>query len=443
MSPMGSQFREIVRQKIADSLAAPLPVLTHRDVHLPRIPNKAVAIIGMRRSGKTSFLWQELARRHTELGNRDGLLYFGFEDERLAGMTAGDLGLVVEEYYRLAPEWRDRRRATLFFDEIQTVPGWEVFARRLLDSENIDLFLSGSSAKLLSREVATSMRGRAVEVIVSPFSFREYLRHHGCEPGKPMARLTKAERSALDRRLLDYLGEGGFSEAQGLDARDRQELLKAYVDVVMLRDIIERHAVSHPLALRWLVRQLLGNPAGAFSVNKFYGDLKSQGIPVAKDTLHAYLGHLEDSFLVRVVSLATDSVRRRMVNPRKVYPVDPGLIPLFDRSGKANPGHALETCVLLELDRRGAEVGYVHTQAGYEIDFSVRYPDGKTELIQVCASLDDPTTREREIRALQGVSAEFPRAMRSLIALDMPTGLELPVGISLHRAVDWLLEGNG
>jgi len=439
---MESQFREVVRQKIADSLAAPLPVLTHRDVRLPRIPNKAVAVIGMRRSGKTSFLWQELARRHAETGERDGLLYFSFEDERLAGMTVADLGLVIEEFYRLAPEWRDHRRATLFLDEIQTVPGWEVFARRLLDSENIDLFLSGSSAKLLSREVATSMRGRAVELVVSPFSFREYLRHRGCEPGKPSARLTKAERSVLDRRLLDYLREGGFPEAQGLDARDRQELLKAYVDVVLLRDIIERHAVSHPLALRWLVRQLLGNPAGAFSINKFYGDLKSQGIAVAKDTLHAYLGHLEDAFLVRVLTLASDSVRRRMVNPRKVYPVDPGLIPLFDRSGKANLGHALETCVLLELDRRGAEVCYVHTQAGHEIDFAVRYPDGKTQLIQVCASLDDAATREREIRALQGAAVEFPQAERSLIALDIPMALELPAGITLHRAVDWFLEGN-
>lgn len=437
---MESQFRDVVRQKIVDSLAAPLPVLTRRDVRLSPLPNKAIAVIGMRRSGKTSFLWQELARRHAESGERDGLLYFSFEDERLAGMTAGDLGLVVEEYYRLAPEWRDRRRATLFLDEIQTIPGWEIFARRLLDSENIDLFLSGSSAKLLSREVATSMRGRALEVVVTPFSFREYLRHRGCEPGKSTARLTKGDRSALDHHLLDYLREGGFPEAQQLDARDRLELLKSYVDVVMLRDIIERYAVSHPLALRWLVRQLLGNPAGAFSVNKFYGDLKSQGIPVAKDTLHAYLGHLEDSFLVRVVALASDSVRRRMVNPRKVYPVDPGLIPLFDRSGKANLGHALETCVLLELDRRGAEVGYVHTQAGYEVDFSARYPDGKAELIQVCASLDAPATREREIRALQEAAADFPRAERSLIALDIPMQFELPEGITLHRAVDWLLD---
>lgn len=441
MSAMESHFRDVIRQKIIDSLAAPLPALTRRDVRLPKIPNKAVAVIGMRRSGKTSFLWQELARRHAAGCDRDGLLYFSFEDERLAGMSAHELNLMVEEYYRLNPDWRDRRRATLFLDEIQVVPGWESFARRLLDNETIDLFLSGSSARLLSREVATSMRGRAIEAIIYPFSFREYLRHRGLEPTQAADRLTKAERSSLDRQLLDYLGAGGFPEAQGLDARDRLELLKGYVDAVLLRDIIERHAVSHPLALRWLVRQLLGNPAGAFSINKFHGDLKSQGIAVAKDTLHGYLAHLEDAFLVRVVSLATESERRRMVNPRKVYPIDPGLIPLFDRSGKANLGHALETCVLLELERRGAQAGYVLTPAGREVDFLARTPAGAEELIQVCASLDDPATLERETRALVEAAAIYPRAVCKLITIDIPATPNIPTGIALYRAVDWLLEG--
>lgn len=439
MSFMESQFRSVIRQKIIDGLAAPQPVLTRRDIRLPMIPGKAVTVIGIRRAGKTSFLWQLLADRQAAGMEREGLLYLSFEDERLAGMAARDLNLVVEEYYRLNPDWRDRRRAVFFLDEIQVVPGWETFARRLLDSEQIDLFLSGSSAKLLSREVATSIRGRAVEAVVYPFSFRETLRHHGREPQKPPARLTKADRSSLEKDLLTYLAAGGFPEAQGLDSRDRHELLKSYVDVVLLRDVIERHAVSHPIVLRWMVRQLLGNPAGAFSVNKFYGDLKSQGIAIGKDTLHSYLGHLEDAFLVRTISIATDSERRRMVNPRKAYPIDPGLIPIFDRSGKANLGHALETCVLLELDRRGAEVSYVHAPGGREIDFLARYPTGKQELIQVCASLDDPATREREMRALIEAAPDYPAATRSLIALDIPAAIDIPPGIALHNAADWML----
>lgn len=437
---MEGPFREVIRQKIVDSLAAQPPVLTRRDIRLPRIPGKAVAVIGMRRAGKTYFLWQVLADRQAAGMERDGLLYLSFEDERLAGMAAQHLNLVVEEYYRLNPDWRDRRRAVLFLDEIQVVPGWETFARRLLDSEQIDLFLSGSSAKLLSREVATSMRGRALEAVVYPFSFREFLRHQGREPPKPSPRLTKAERSALDKDVRSYLVSGGFPEAQGLEARERHELLKSYVDVVLLRDVIERHAVSHPIALRWMVRQLLGNAAGAFSVNKFYGDLRSQGIAIAKDTLHSYLGHLEDAFLVRTLSIATDSERRRMVNPRKAYPIDPGLIPMFDRSGKSNLGHALETAVLLELDRRGADVSYVHTPAGLEVDFLARHPSGAQELIQVCASLDDPTTRDREIRALVDAASHHPAATLSLVALDIPAAIDIPPGVALHHAADWMLE---
>lgn len=261
---MEGQLREVIRQKIVDALATPVPAFTRRDIRLPGVPNKALAVIGARRAGKTTFLWQILGDRLARGTPREGLLYFSFEDERLAGITAGELGVVVEEYYRLHPEWRDRRRAAFFFDEIQVVPGWEGFARRLLDSESVDLFLSGSSAKLLSREVASSMRGRAMEALVLPFSFREYLRHRGREPQKQVPRLTKAERSGLDRDLRQYLAAGGFPEAQSVSPRDRVELLRGYVDVALLRDVIERHAVSHPVALRWMTRHLLGNAAGGF-----------------------------------------------------------------------------------------------------------------------------------------------------------------------------------
>ena len=163
-------------------------------------------------------------------------------------------------------------------------------------------------------------------------------------------------------------------------------------------------------------------------------------IPVAKDTLHAYLGYLEDAFLIRTVPVATESERRRMVNPRKAYPIDPGLIPVFDRSGRANRGHALETCVLLELERRGADIAYVRTEAGFEVDFLARYPpEGGEELIQVCADLDDPATRERETRALLNAASEYPRATLHLIGLEPEIPAELPPGIIWHAASAWLL----
>ncbi len=435
-------MRDVIRQKIVDGIHAEIPPLTPRDVRLPQVPGKAIAVVGMRRVGKTTFLWQVLGERWRAGMPREALLFFSFEDERLMAMQVADLQMLVEEYYLLYPQKRDRERVVFFLDEIQVVLGWEAFVRRLIDTEKVEVFLSGSSARLLSREVATSMRGRAMEVRLYPFSFREYLRHQGCEPEQSVARLPKAERSLLQNHLEAYLREGGFPEAQGLHPVDRAQLLRGYVDLVLLRDVIERYDVSHPVALRWMVRALLANPAGMFSVNKMYNDLRSQGIAVGKDTVYSYLSYLEDAFLVRIIPVAASSERRKMVNPRKVYPIDPALIPLYDRSGRANIGHALETCVLLELERRGAEVHYVRTVGGYEVDFLARYWDGCEELVQVCADLTDNQTAEREVRALVEASQFYPHARPVLITL-YPAAYTLPEGVTVQTALDWFLQRDG
>jgi uncharacterized protein len=436
---MKGYLRGIIRQKIVDAQAAPLPEFTFRDTRVPEVKGKAIAVIGMRRSGKTTLLKQIISERVKQGVPREGMLYFSFEDERLAGMESSDLDIVVEEFYRLYPQLRGQERVVLFFDEIQVVPGWELFIRRLLDTENAEIFISGSSSRLLSREVATSMRGRAMEAVVYPFSFREYLRHKGVEPSKPVEEWTTSDRSTIEGELRNYLAFGGFPETTGITGRDRQELLRGYVDVALLRDVIERYAVTNPVALRWMVRQLLGNAAGSFSINRFYADLKSQGFSVAKDTLHTYLGYLEDSFLLQTLCLATDSERRRMVNPRKVYPVDTGLIPLFDRSGKENSGHALETAVFLELARRGYETGYVHTTSGYEVDFLARDMTKGDELIQVCTDLTQSSTREREVRALLDAAPEFRNVRLRVITLEAPPRVEFPPEITITLASEWLL----
>jgi len=440
---MEGQYTQIFQQKIVDLQAAPLPHLTRRDIWLPSVPGKATAVIGMRRAGKSSLLWQILAERAASGTPREGLLYFSFEDERLAGIRLEHLNGLLETYYRLNPHWRTDHRSSLFLDEIQLVAGWEGFARRILDTENIELFISGSSARMLSREVASSMRGRAMEAVVTPFSFREALRHAGREPAKSPEHFTKADRSRLDNELYGYLQHGGFPEAQGLDQRNRMELLRTYVDVVLLRDVVERHNIAQPQVLRWMVQQLLGNPAGAFSINKFFTDLKSRGVAVGKDTLHRLLAHLEDAFLVHTVPIASDSPRRRQVNLRKVYPVDTALAALFTPSGKSSLGHALETIVLHELLRRGAEVNYVRVAGDVEVDFWVRMPDGRERLLQVCADLTAKTTLDRELRSLQAAATTWPSAEKILIALNIPAAIDLPEGIRLYRAVDWLLEQSG
>lgn len=438
---MKGEIQAILEGKLADGLTGGAPPLTRREIRLPEVPGKAFAVVGMRRSGKTRFLWQCLQDCLAAGAKRETLLMLNFEDDRLAGIDATSLDHLLEAYYRLHPAFRDRETVTLFFDEIQLVKGWETFVRRIMDTEKVRLFLSGSSASMLSREVATSMRGRAMEVAVYPFSFREVLAHRGELPEKPWASLPKQRRSALARAFHDYLREGGFPEAQGVPARDLRPLLQSYVDVAVLRDVIERHGVSNPVALRWLQRHLLGSPAAPFSIQKFYDALKSQGIPVAKDTLHAFLSHLEDAFLIRTTSLLSASERQRMVNPRKAYPIDPGLIPVYERTGRANSGHALETAVFLELLRRGCEVHYLRTTEGHEVDFHAVDAEGKQHLLQVCAQAVDEATLAREVRSLVGARARHPDAEASLLLLDPPFRLpEAPPGITLRHALPWFLE---
>jgi predicted AAA+ superfamily ATPase len=415
---------DALNEKLSEALQ-PLAAtnLTRRDAALPQVRGKAHAIIGMRRAGKTCFLKQLLAKRRAE-GTPERSIYLSFDDDRLAGIDASQLDALLEEYFRRHPEIRRKGRAAWFLDEIQLVTGWDRFVRRVLDTESIDIFVSGSSARMLSREIHSSLRGRAMPTVITPFSFREVLRHRGEEPTTQADRLTAPTRSLVEKRLREFLVVGGFPEAQRLgkrpiDRATRIALLQGYVDTVLFRDVIERHAVSQVAALRWIIRHTLRNPCGSFSANKLHADLHSQGHNVAKDTVHALLDYLMDAFLIGSVPVATESERRRNTNPRKVYPADPGLIDAFDASSRPNTGHALETAVYNELSRRGADVAYVKTKDGFEVDFLARHADGRQELIQVCADASDASTWQREVRALDSAHSEHPRAERTVILLDL------------------------
>ena len=438
-----ARYRTRLAEKLAEGLSAPLPEATPRRVHgAVHLKGKATAVVGMRRAGKTTFLHQIRRERTAHGVPRHRLPYVNFEDEQLAGLGAEHLGFLLEEYYRRFPETRGRETVTWCLDEIQTVPGWERFVRRVLDEEKVEVFVSGSSAALLSREVATAMRGRAWEVVIHPFGFEEYLRHHALPvPGRPSF-LPARERSALERAFLEYLAVGGFPEAQGLAAATRIRMLADYVDVAMLRDVVERHDVTNVAGLRWLVRHLLGNAGGMFSVEKFHAALRSQGLSIARDTVHQLLAHLGDCFLVRTVWLESRSERRRMVNPRKAYPVDPGLMRIYQRDEEADIGHALETAVLIELERRVAAVTYVRTRDDHEVDFLARYAGGASELIQVCADPSGEAAGERELRSLVEAGRAYPKARKRLLTLTrdrLPASA--PRGVAVEPAYVWLLGG--
>ena len=243
----------------------------------------------------------------------------------------------------------------------------------------------------------------------------------------------------MDYSFEEYLTAGGLPEAQGLQKTDRLQLLQSYVDALLMRDIVDRHSITNPTALRWMVRRLMASPGGLFSISKFASDLKSQGIAAGKETLFEYLDYLQDAYLLETISIASDSVKRKQVNPRKVYPIDPGFIPLFDRSGKSNIGHALETAVYIHLRRQKANISYVKTTNGYEVDFLARHLTGEEELIQVCFSPEGPDVLERELRSLQEASSDYPRASLLLLTgFTFTPNLPIPENTRVLSAWEWM-----
>ena len=409
-------MREVFQEKIGNALDGAFPDLVEREIALPVVPDsKAHAIIGMRRAGKTYFLHQCLRQRLAQGIERDRLIYVNFEDERLAGLQAAEMGGILEEYYRLFPSYRRSARVTFCFDEVQAVPGWEAFVRRIIDEEDVEVLFSGSSARLLSREVATAMRGRAMETMVTPYSFREFLTATGRAPlesGKPVG---ARRRSELERAFGDYLATGGFPEATGMGLRDRIRLIQAYVDAVLFRDIVERHGITNVTALRALTRHLIRNVGTQVSINKLFNDFRSRGVSVSKQALLEFYSQLEDCFLVRRLQIHSHSDRRRQANPRKVYLADHSLASAFQPTPFADRGHHLENVIACELLRRFREVDYVKTRSGYEVDFMARSFEGEAVLIQVAADVSEPATLERECRALAEAAKDHQTASLLLI----------------------------
>lgn len=395
-------------QELLEEFQEKIKLFNHsvpRDIKLPALDHKIKVAIGMRRVGKTYFLLQKIKEIiSTTPSLLTKVLYLSFEDDRLLPLNAQKLGELIDSFYTLYPD-NHNQLCYFIFDEIQNIPQWEIVIRRFFDTKKLDIYLTGSSAKLLSKEIATSLRGRSIATEIWPFSFKEYLLAH--QIPLPQVPLGKISTDRLLKSLNRYIHEGGFPETIGLDALDRNRILQDYVDVVIFRDIIERHNISNIFLIKYLIKTLIRQSGSPFSVNKFFNDLKSQGISVSKMTIHDYLSYIEDAYLVFAVPLYSESIRKTQTNPRKIYTIDSGLIYAYSSSATANLGHLFENLVYIELRRRGYEVYYYLTQDRYEIDFLAKDKQNKFHLYQVVWDVSDPDTMHRETRALKAAEEEL------------------------------------
>lgn len=435
---------EQLERLIGEFRERPLPDVTPRQVGLPAAGSMASVVVGMRRSGKTYLLFQEMRRLLASGVDRSRILYANFEDDRLHPLAPDVLDRVLETFYRLSPAARTDG-AYLFLDEIQVVEGWARFARRVLDTEDARLYVTGSSSKMLSTEVATEFRGRGLAVELLPFSFPEALGHAGFEvpTGPPGARV----RSRLEAAFADHLRVGGFPDVQVLGEGERIQALQDYVELVLLRDVLERHGLRSVHAARYFALALLQSVGSPTSVNKLGNDLRSRGLGVGKDTLYELLDHFIDAFLLFSIPVFDRSLRVREVNPKKVYAVDPGLAFAVAPAGVSNLGARLENAVYLELRRRyrgGREgtISYYSTSSRREVDFVVgdAATGHATALVQVCADASDPATREREVGSLAEAMAERDVREATLVTMYEAGTVEVDAGtIGIVPAWEWML----
>jgi len=201
----------------------PIPPLFKRELSIPADTDKVITLIGLRRTGKTYYLFQIIRQLLDEGIDKKRIFYINFEDERLSELTTSDLSTIIELYYKINP---GADILYLFFDEIQEIDGWERFVRRLTEKKNARIFLTGSSSKLLSQEIATSLRGRTLSYNLFPLSFREFLVAKSFIPEFP---LIESERGELKRHLDEYLEYGGFPELLEYDRMVRIRILKEYI----------------------------------------------------------------------------------------------------------------------------------------------------------------------------------------------------------------------
>ncbi len=380
-----------------------------REFSFPEMANKIKVAIGVRRSGKTYLCLQKI-RQYLESGIVfSRILYINFEDDRLAPATQQTLVALLEAFYTLYPE-NHEQTCYLFLDEIQNVTDWPRVIRRFFDTRRVNIFLTGSSAKLLSKEIATSLRGRSIATEAWPFSFKEYLAARQLKiPAYPAA---KKSLDQMRRYLLNYLAEGGFPDTIAASFSERVQVLQELVDVVVFRDIIERHGITNITLIKYLIKTLINNISTRFSVNKFCKDLKSQGIQASKNTIHDYLNYVEDAFLIFSVPVYSDSLRKIQNSPKKIYVVDPGLYHAYATSYHGgnqlkNAGRVFENFMYLTFRRLKREIYYYVTKNGFEVDFLTRSLDGSMNLYQIAWETDDVETIAREQRALDDAKDEL------------------------------------
>lgn len=411
---------------------------TPRRLEIESVSGKATICIGVRRSGKSTLLFQMMEQLLKSGVLRENILYINFFDDRLHGLQHKNLNTVLEAYFSLYPEKKNTEKIYCFFDEIQVIPGWESFIDRLQRTENCEVYITGSSAQMLSKEIATQMRGRSLSWEIFPFSFREFL---DFKQVNSAGSFSTKKRLLVQQAFEEYWTTGGFPEVAGLDRPLRIKIHQEYFNTMLFRDLVERHDISHPKAVTDLAHWLIDNTASLYSINNLTGYLKSLGHNAPKSAVSSYLEWFEDAYILFTVRIFDASLARSNTNPKKIYCIDHALVTSVGSGILVNSGHLLENLVFSALRRITPDIYYYKTKAGREVDFIIRNADQSRTLIQVCETLAHPETRKRETTALCEAMSELKLNSGILVTRNEEETIQMECGqINVTPAWRFLLD---
>jgi predicted AAA+ superfamily ATPase len=358
---------------------------------------RLLTIVGPRRAGKT-YLGYQLMHRLLRSGvPKRSILVVNWEDERLSPPTGRELTELLPTYDELQ-DWDGRRPLYLFLDEIQNVPQWSKWTRRVMEQHpSLHLVLTGSSSKLLSTELATELRGRGSSFTLYPYSFDEWLSAAGPVPAVTQELRHSREAARLLRSFDSYLARGGFPEVRREE--DPRPILQGYYRAMFLRDLVERYRVQNVGLLEDFLKIQISRFAALSSLSSIHKELIEVHGRVSKSTLSQYARAAREILLLFEAMRYSPKVREHLLFPKKVYAVDHGLLEAIRFSATEDQGRLLENAVFMELKRRGYDPFYFKERQ--ECDFVLRDGTQSIAAVQACWALTSARVREREVGGLE------------------------------------------
>ena len=411
--------------------------LHERSLQLPLNKQRIVTVTGVRRCGKSSLLHLTINRLLASGVDKEQILYIGFDDERLANMDVSDFDEILQAYRLMYPD-RPLSSVYMFFDEIQIVKGWELFVLRVYKSYCKNVYVTGSTAQMLSGEMSSALRGWPDEYTEYPLSFKEFIAFKGVKAN----RYTEEGAALMANMFKSYLLTGGFPQAVLANVEtERVKLLQAYFNTMLFRDMIEHYNISaSPSVVRYFLKRVFNNITKPSSVNNIYNDLKSQGLRLSKDSLYQWLDYACNIFLLHKVPKYSKSIIKQSTSLSKYYVVDFALAKSVLLPQSEEKGKALENAVYMHLARHLNENEQIYYfNEGAECDFVIANDEGVKELIQVCWELDEFNT-PRECGGLCAASAATGCKKASIITCNQAQSIHYgDLQINVVAAWDFML----